>query len=338
MAGNNPPDVLQYEGYENTAGFAGAGELKPIGDIWNSVKSNFNQPNAPFTTSACDYKGVVYCIPWEYDNQSFLFYNQSVLKAHNLPVPTTWNLMMSDAKTLKAAGIIPFSLADSDGWPGVHWYFVLAGQECGVATVQSAVYLTGAKWNEPCFVRAADLEANLFGAGDFPPGLTAENYNIQVSLLESGKAAMGEDGSWFYAPPVSGIGGELFPQAPGAVSDATSGWLGCTLGIPTKAAHPVEAAAFLKFFSTRANGAAWAKAGDPVDVLGSTASLPPLLGKLMNTVLPKPQIPSLDEQLPYNVGQNILYKLGQELLLGTINGKQFSDQFEAAAAKAGPGQ
>ena len=338
MDGTNPPDVLQYEGYESTMEFGKAGELTDLSSFWKGVESHVVQPTSPAVKAACDYKGKTYCVPWEWDNQSFLFYNESVLKQYHLTPPKSFSQMMQDAAILKSHNVIPFALSDSDGWPGAHWYFEFLGQYCGASKVTSAVQQTGAKWNDPCFVQAANEVASLVKKGYFPDGLVGENYNAQVTLLKSGKAAMAEDGIWLYEPPAGGIGGEIFPQLGGAPYDATSGWVGTTLGVPAKAKHKQMAEEFIKFMVTTPSIAAtWAKDGDPMDIQGANSHLPTLDANLVAQVQNKPQLPPADETLPFAVGNTELYSLGQSLLNGSMTGQQFSDKLEASASKAGPG-
>jgi ABC-type glycerol-3-phosphate transport system substrate-binding protein len=220
----------------------------------------------------------------------------------------------------------------------MHWYFEFVGQFCGLKTQDSAVLRTGSKWNDPCFVKSANLLASLVKDGYFPTGFVGENYNVQVTLLESGKAAMAEDGVWLYEPPVTNIGAERFPAIAGAPYNATSGWVGSTLGIPQKAKDPTEAFAFLKFMATNpAIAAQFAKDGDPMTLWGANSHLPTLDAKLVETVANLPQSPPADEVLPFAVGNTDLYALGQGLLSGKLTGLQFSNQLEADAAKAGPG-
>jgi raffinose/stachyose/melibiose transport system substrate-binding protein len=338
MAGSTPPDVLAYEGYESTMEFGKADELTDLSSLWKTVASNVVQPNGPAVKGACSYQGKVYCVPWEWDNQSFLYYNESVMKQYNLSPPKTFSEMLQDAAILKSHNVIPFSLSDSDGWPGAHWYFEFLGQYCGADTVTSAVQQTGAKWNDPCFVKAADEVSNLVKLGYFPKGLVGEDYNAQVTLLKSGKAAMAEDGIWLYEPPADGIGGEIFPAVEGAPYDATSGWVGSTLGVPAKAKNKQMAEEFIKFMlSTPSVAAEWAKAGDPMSIKNANASLPQADADLVAQVQNKPQLPPADETLPFAVGNTQLYALGQSLLNESMTGQEFSDKLEAAAAKAGPG-
>lgn len=338
IAGTNPPDVLQTEGYESTEEFAQANELANLDSLWSQVKYRYNQPDGASMTGACRYQGTWYCVPWDWDNQSYLFWNESVMKQYHLSPPTSFAQMLADAKVLKAAGVIPFALSDADGWPGMHWYFEFVGQFCGSKAQDSAVLRTGAKWNDPCFVKSAALLQTLAKDGYFPPGLVAENYNVQVTLLESGKAAMAEDGIWLEEPPAANIGGERFPAIAGAPYNATSGWVGTSLSVPAKAKDPGPAMALIKWMATNpAVGNEWATAGDPMNLKGANVHLPGLDATLVGDVENYPQLPPADESLPFAVGNTALYALGQGLLDLKLTPQQFSDQLEAAAAKAGPG-
>src|SRR5688572_18336513 len=64
LAGGEPPDLMQFEGYQQTRDFAAAGQLEDITDWWNTVKGNFDLAEAG--EAACTFEGRVYCIPYTF--------------------------------------------------------------------------------------------------------------------------------------------------------------------------------------------------------------------------------------------------------------------------------
>src|SRR5688500_1063482 len=46
LAGGEPPDLLQYEGYQQTRDFAAAGQLTDLTELWESVQDRFTLSEA----------------------------------------------------------------------------------------------------------------------------------------------------------------------------------------------------------------------------------------------------------------------------------------------------
>lgn len=84
------------------AQFAKAGIAEPLSDY---LKKDYWSTFAPGLVDSATYKGKTYAAPFFLD-ESFLFYRQDLLKAHNLQVPTTWDQVVSESKTLQKAGAV----------------------------------------------------------------------------------------------------------------------------------------------------------------------------------------------------------------------------------------
>jgi multiple sugar transport system substrate-binding protein len=96
--GSSTPDVFLGD-VVWPAQFAKAGIAQPLSDY---LKSDYWNTFAPGLVQSATYKGKVYAAPFFLD-ESFLFYRKDLLAAHNLPVPKTWDQVMSESKTLQQA-------------------------------------------------------------------------------------------------------------------------------------------------------------------------------------------------------------------------------------------
>src|SRR5215212_9206348 len=195
LAGGEPPDLLQFEGYQQTRDFAAAGQLEDITNLWNRVKDRFDLADAG--EAACTYEGKVYCIPYTFLTGWQIFYNPDLLAQNNIEVPTTMEEFLDAAQKLKDAGVTPVALGNQAGWPGEHWWMGFLVQRCGVDTVYQAIHKEGAKFTDPCFVQAAADFQNLAKSGYLSPGAASDDYGLGQALFESGQAAFFQTGAWY---------------------------------------------------------------------------------------------------------------------------------------------
>jgi len=283
MSGPNPPDILQYEGYRHTADYARNGQLTDITSWWNKHKSAFSNADSPTVKSACSYKGKVYCVPWDLYTDNQLYYNPDLVKKYHITLPTSLQDLSAIAGQLKGTGITPVSLYAKDGWPAAQWFYLLSIQRCGVTTVQSAVNRTGAKWTDPCFLKAAQDLSGLGKKGVFPQGVSGSDYNAMMSLFLSGKAVFMNTGTWFEqtiaeTPPSFKVAVAPFPQAdPQHPSQQLLGGVNEVFGVPAHGKHKAQALEFLDTLATAKSGQHFAKASVMNFAAGASDSLPPRL-------------------------------------------------------------
>jgi multiple sugar transport system substrate-binding protein len=83
-----------------------------------SLPSSYWKTFAPGLVAGATYKGEVYGAPF-YEDQGFLYYRKDLLQQNNLPVPTTWEQLVTDAKTVQGKGQVQdgyvFQGADYEG-------------------------------------------------------------------------------------------------------------------------------------------------------------------------------------------------------------------------------
>jgi len=336
LAGGQPPDLLQYEGYQQTRDFAAAGQLTDLTEWWNAHKDNFVLPEAG--ARACTYEGKIYCVPFTYQTGWQIYYNPELLEANGIEVPTTYDEFLAAAETLKANGVTPIALGAKDGWPSTHWYMAFLVQRCGVETVYQAIEGNGASFTDECFVQAAADLQSLAQSGDFSPGVASDDYGTAQALFLAGRAAFFQTGSWFASgweetPPTFDVGIIPFPRLTDAAnSEDITGAVTHVLAIPTGAANPEAAMEVLDWMSSEEAAQIWAASGNISMYEGAVeASAPQVVKDLWATVQEADQaLPWIENELPPGVGEDKVYTGTVALINGSMTPEAFSQAIQDA--------
>jgi len=336
LAGSLPPDVVQYEGYQQTRDFAKAGQLTDLTDIWTANQDKFLLPES--AKASCSYEGKIYCIPYTFATGSQIYYNADILKKQGIAPPTTYEEFLAAAEKLKGAGIAPIAIGAKDGWPAEHWWMLFLVQRCGVATVEKAEAKSGAKFTDPCFVQAAEDLASLSAKGYFSKGAASDDYGTALSVYRAGKAAFFQTGSWLAGGLVSEpttFATEILPfprmaddQHPGDIVGAVTH----VFGIPSKAKNPDGARAYLDYLMSDPATTAWAKSGNLSLRSGAVEqNTPQALQPLWKSVLAADaSLPWLENELPPGVGEDKIYNGTAALVAGRMQPKEFVQSVQTA--------
>ena len=336
LAGSLPPDVVQYEGYQQTRDFAKAGQLTDLTDLWTANADKFLLSDS--AKAACTYQGKIYCIPYTFATGSQIYYNADLLKKQGIEPPKTYEEFLAAAQKLKDAGVTPISIGAKDGWPAEHWWMLFLVQRCGVATVEKAETKNGAKFTDPCFVQAAQDLATLGERGFFSKGAASDDYGTALSVYRAGKSAFFQTGSWLASglesePTTFSTGILTFPRMaddkhPGDITGAITH----VFGIPTKAKNPEGARAFLEYMLGDEATTAWAKAGNlslregMVEQFGG-----PTLQPLWKSVLSADaSLPWMENELPPGVGEDKIYNGTAALVSGRTSPEDFVKSVQTA--------
>lgn len=340
IAGGEPPDLLQFEGYQQTRDFAKAGQLTDLTDWWNAHKSAFDLQSAG--ERACTYEGKIYCIPYTYATGWQIYYNEDILTKNGIEVPKTYEEFLTAAETLKGKGVTPIAFGGKDGWPGEHWYMAFLVQRCGVEGVYKAIEGTGATFNDSCFIQAATDFQNLVQKEYFSAGAASDDYGTAQAIFLSGKAAFFQTGSWFASgweqePPKIKIGIMTFPRmSDSAYPDDVTGAVTHVYGIPTKAQNPEAAMQVLEWLTSEEGTTIWAKDGNLSVVSGAVDhSAPPTVKDLWaNVKAAKAALPWIENELPPGVGEDKVYTGTVALITGDMTPEEFSKSIQDALEAA----
>ena len=153
--------------------------------------------NAAF--SSITFNKKIYGVPVENVAVAVFYYNKEMFAKLGLKEPQTINELITAAKTLKANGITPFSLANKSKWTGSMYFMYMVDRLGGAkAFISAATRAKGGSFENPVFIRAGKMLQDWVKAGYFNEGFNGLDYDSGQSrgLLYAGKAAMELMGNW----------------------------------------------------------------------------------------------------------------------------------------------
>ena len=217
-----------------------------VRDITDKIPADFKSGvfDSAFTSS--QYKGKTWGVPWINDTK-FFFYNKKMFdQAGITSPPKTWDEVVTDAKAIKAKGIVQYPLA----WSWVQAEAVICDW-AEIAAVMGGANFVDDQGN-PTFNKGGGLAALQFMKQTIDDGITnpaslgfkEDDVN---NTIAAGQAAMGLN--WTYGYNVmndktkSKVAGDIMvTAAPGGPSGPTSGVNGgMSIAVTTKTQHPDEA-------------------------------------------------------------------------------------------------
>ena len=144
------------------------------------------------------YQGKIWGIPMQNVSVCTVFYNKEIFAQYNLSIPATIQELEASCDTLKANGIIPFSLANKTQWTGSMYFMFLATRRGGTQPFIKAVDGSGS-FMDPAFIYAGEKIQEWVNKGYFNTGFNGldEDSGQARQILYRGEAAMHIMGSWF---------------------------------------------------------------------------------------------------------------------------------------------
>jgi xylobiose transport system substrate-binding protein len=227
---SSAPDVFFNWGGGSIEQFVNAGLLLPLTSFIKQdplLKSSF----LPSVFNSAAINGQPYGVPMRGTQPVMLFNNKAVLAKYGITPPATWNELLSDVKTLKAAGLTPIALGGADYWPTLMWFEYVYDRVAGPTLFNKALAGDKSQWTSKASMTAlADIK-QLIDAGAFGTNYDSVKFTDGGSpkLLRTGKAAFELMGSWNYSTQQSadpsfaakGLGYTAFPSIPGGAGNQT---------------------------------------------------------------------------------------------------------------------
>ena len=233
MSTSSAPDVFFNWGGGSIEQFQKAGLLLPLNSFFKAnpkLKSSF----LPSILGAAKIGADYYGIPMRGTQPVVLFYNKSLLSQDGVSVPTTWNELLNDVKTLKSKGVqVPIALGGGDQWPTQMWYEYLYDRVAGPSVVTDGLAGQKTVWNAAGSKAALGDIKQLINAGAFGPDKSWDSVKFTAGqtaqMMVSGISAFELMGSWDYSTiqsQGSTATGTNPPNGPGAafVSAGKLGW------------------------------------------------------------------------------------------------------------------
>jgi len=145
-------------------------------------------------TQAAASDNVLYDLPMGEVSSPFVFYNASLLKKYDIPVPTTADELAAASKKLEAAGITQPVVEVGDGWWQEEVLFGIIGQTD--PTLSDKIFLGKASWNQPAIVKGLADYKSLFDSGAITTSTLSLTGSAPDAAFDTGKAAFLVGGAW----------------------------------------------------------------------------------------------------------------------------------------------
>ncbi len=289
VAGGSPPDVALVPDPGTVISLAKKGAIQPVGPVIGSEASNYGAAWKSLVT----YNGKLYGVWFKGANKNTIWYNPAEFAAAGITAPPkTWEQLLKDAATLKAAGITPFSLCTDIGWPVADFWQNVYLKTAGAANYNKLA-AHQISWESPTVTTAFNTLAQIVGNQGYllggTKGALSEKYPECVDKVfpkagATPQAAMVFEGDFVvseitgnspnYTAGTKGKGGaacttsvsatpcyDFFPfPAPAADQKNNSAIQGA--GDVAMLLKPTPAAkALIKYLGSPQGAAIWAKAG-----------------------------------------------------------------------------
>jgi multiple sugar transport system substrate-binding protein len=231
--------------------FAGAGWALPLDDYVSAAEK---AEYFPGVIQACTWQGKLTALPWFVDS-GMLYYRKDLLDKAKLKVPTTWDDLVSSAKTLTSSGKTKFGFL----WQGKQAEVLVCDLAEFVGSAGGGILAPDGKT-----VRIADPQAvegvqfmydTMNKLGITPKDVLSWDEEPSRRPFTAGQAAFMRNWSYAYAiaqdpkqsQVVDKVGVAPLPAFPGGKSTACLG--GYQFGVAASSKHKEAAVEFVKWMS-----------------------------------------------------------------------------------------
>jgi raffinose/stachyose/melibiose transport system substrate-binding protein len=248
LTGGTGPDLMYLRSFKVAQDLFSDGFLAPITDV-KGLKENYTVGSlSPWTND----KGVTYGVPFMAVSHG-IYYNIDLFKQNKINVPKTWEELIAAAKTLKAAGITPFSNGSKDQWDMNEIVFMNLLPDFVGGRAARLEYETGkVPFNDAKMV--ATFQAIKDIAPYLPAGQEGVSYYDSQQLFLLGKAAMFFGGSWdvaFFEKSAPSFAWSIFAvPAPAGRKTVVCFHPDCGMGLNKASKFQKEGKLFLSWVTT----------------------------------------------------------------------------------------
>lgn len=251
LGSNNIPDVFFSYAYENANEIIREGKCLDITGYYEA-DDEWKGYYIDGVLDGYTYEDALYGAPYRV-SISVILYNKEIYSDLGLSVPSTMDELLSNCKAIQAAGIQPFTFANSEQWPAPQWIGAF-NQKLVAPEVMAADYSLKGDFSDPGYLKAFDVWSQLLAYAS--PDANSKTYSISEEEFASGSVAMmwGESvsvGDINLLNPDCSFGCFAVPAIVGGAGDNT-GIQGGPEGfvVSSGTAHPEEAAKLVKFLSS----------------------------------------------------------------------------------------
>jgi len=262
LLAGNPPDLMDQDLSELSAALLGDEVLViPLNDLLDGPgpdgEAKFRDVFSPGDLELYAEGETIYFIPWVKITSGF-WYDKTMFTSNNLTTPNTWDEFITVCEALKGNGIPPLALDGGVYDYNAYYYYWAVQRVLGSGKFSEAAHdRTGAAWDDPGYLRAAEMVYELSKSGKdfFQDGYEGSMWPAAQSDFALGELGLMLCGSWipkelsdmiaddfefgFYPFPV--INGGV-----GKVTDTESFLMG--FAIPKEANNPDNASKFILYW------------------------------------------------------------------------------------------
>ncbi|MBI5929756.1 MAG: extracellular solute-binding protein [Chloroflexi bacterium] len=205
---DSQPDVFLTWGGGTLKEFVDKGAVREIQELDGELGENFISASlSPFT-----FEDKHYAIPLSLA-AVVMIVNPALFEAYNLELPTDWESLLNACAVFNEAGIIPISFANSEKWPGSHWFSYLVTRLGGADEFAAAANRESVGFDDPVFIEAGKKLREIVDANCFTPDFMTASLadGDYITDMVEGRAAMLLAGSWVF-PDLRGQSGDQYDQ------------------------------------------------------------------------------------------------------------------------------
>jgi multiple sugar transport system substrate-binding protein len=217
-----------------------------VTDITAKIPADFKSGVFDSAWTAAGYKGKYWGVPWINDTK-FFFYNKKMFAAAGIAnAPMTWDEVVTDAKAIKAKGLVQYPLV----WSWVQAEAVICDWAEIAGVMGGATFVDdqgNATFNKGGGLAALQFMKQTVDDGISNPASLGFTENDVNSTIAAGQAAMGLNWTFGYNvlndKTQSKVAGDIaVTAAPGTSSTPTAGVNGgMSIAVTSKSQHPDEA-------------------------------------------------------------------------------------------------
>jgi alpha-glucoside transport system substrate-binding protein len=183
VAGGAPPQVALVPSPSTLLALAAKHQIQPLNSVIGSEASDYGSAWNNLVT----YKGKLYGVWFKGANKNTIWYNPAEFAAAGIKTaPKTWEQLVTDAATLKASGVTPFSLCTDIGWPVADLWQNVYLKTAG-ATNYNALAAHNISWSSPTVTTAFTTLSKLVGNPSYllggTKGALSETYPLCVDKV-----------------------------------------------------------------------------------------------------------------------------------------------------------
>ena len=265
LAGGTKVDFMDQDADQITGGLQKEGMGYPLNEFLTqqaldediSIADTFT----PGTLELHKDGDTYYQFPYMNNTWQFWANGDILAEAGVTAHPQTWDEFLAMAEQIKDAGYNVFAAEGNEfSYNFAYFTYLVERMEGPGVLLAAAADKTGESWNDPVFLKSAQMITDLWDAGYFPPEMAGYVWPAGQMTLATGDAAMELCGSWL-PNELRGTAGEdfnwvglRFPAVEGGKGDIDhlTEWL-ISFMIMKDTEHPEEIFEFFKFTQTKEN-------------------------------------------------------------------------------------